>query len=52
MKTTKGIKKKLLNYHNVQLYVVWGKNLTSQVGSGRYTKQVSEMIQYHPFNIG
>jgi hypothetical protein len=29
--------------------VVWGTNLTSQVSSGRFTKQVSNMIQLPPY---
>lgn len=30
--------------------VVWGQNLTSSVGKGRFTKAVSEMIQLTPYN--
>lgn len=28
--------------------VLWGSNLTSQVGTGRFTKQISNMIQLPP----
>ena len=29
--------------------VLWGTNLTSQVGYGRFTKQVSNMIKFPPY---
>jgi len=29
--------------------VIWGTNLTSQVGTGRFTKQVSNMIKFPPY---
>lgn len=38
------------NTNNTNLsLVVWGTNLTSQVGTGRFTKQVSEMVKLPPY---
>jgi len=38
------------NTNNINLsLVLWGTNLTSQIGTGRFTKQVSEMFKLPPY---